>query len=81
MKLQINWSDPVIPQSEVLNMKPSDLDTFYITATDLDKSNLFFVLLTSAHHYEAEGNPVLAAHLYFLTANYLFISLTPPRFL
>ena len=59
-------------------IKPSDLDDFYITASDFDKSNLFFVLLTSAHFYEEKNEKEKAAHLYYLAAYYLFVSLTPP---
>lgn len=78
MKLRINWADPVIPEDEVLQIRPTHMDDFYAAASDLDKCNLFFVLLTSAHHYSDRGDNARAAHLYFLAANYLFIALTPP---
>lgn len=78
MKLRINWADPVIPKEEVLQIRPTDMDDFYAAASDLDKSNLFFVLLTSAHYYADREDNICAAHLYFLAANYLFIALTPP---
>lgn len=35
-------------------------------------------MLNSLHAYEAERDPIRAAHLSFLIANYLFIALTPP---
>lgn len=78
MKLKIDWADPVFPKEDVLAIYPGDMDDFYVTATDLDKNNLFFVLLTSFHHYLDGGDREEAAHLSFLMANYLFIALTPP---
>ena len=77
MKLTIDFSNPIIPEKDVLGIRPSDLDDFYIHATDLDKNNLFYLLLNSAHYYERNYDWICAAHLYFLAANYLFISLTP----
>ena len=78
MKLRINWAEPVIAEGDVLQIQPSDMDDFYASASDFDKSNLFFMLLTSLHHYEQKGDTHRAAHLSFLAANYLFIALTPP---
>lgn len=78
MKITINFAEPVIPEETVCNITPSDLDDFYVTASDFDKSNLFFILLTSLHHYEDRKDYIKAAHLNFLTAYYLFITLTPP---
>lgn len=78
MELKIDWGDPVIPEKEVLQIQPTDLNDFYCTATDLDKNNIFFMLLTSAHHYEDLGDFRKAAHLNYLIAYYLFVALTPP---
>lgn len=78
MKLKIDWADPVIKAKTVMKIQPSDLDSFYIGASDFDKSNLFFVLLASFHHYADRENRIEAAHLSFLMAYYLFITLTPP---
>lgn len=78
MKLQIDFGQPVFPEEMVLQIRTTDMDDFYVTASDLDKSNLFFMLLTSLHHYEEKGDSVRAAYLSFLAANYLFIALTPP---
>ena len=78
MKLEINWKKPVIASSDVLSTRTNDLDDFYCTASDLDKSNLYFILLTSLLHYEKKGDRQRAAHLSFLIANYLFVALTPP---
>lgn len=77
MELGIDWGRPVIPAEEVGKIQPRDLDDFYFRASDLDKSNLFFLLLNSLHHYEAEGDGKRAARLSFLAACYLFIALTP----
>lgn len=78
MQLKIDFANPVLASEAVLNIQPSDMDDFYVTATELDRTNLFFVLLTSLHHYEECGDNRRAAHLSFLAANYLFVALTPP---
>ena len=78
MKILINFSEPIICKNKVLDISPTDLDDFYLTASDYDKNNLFFILLTSIHYYEDSGDTVEAAHLNFLAAYYLFNTLTPP---
>ena len=77
MKLAIDFGNPVIPEIYVLQIKPTDLNDFYFRATDLNKNNVFYLLLNSAHYYEDNGKNILSAHLYFLAANYLFVALTP----
>lgn len=74
MDLKINWNNPVLPG--VLYITTADLDDFYASASEADRLNLFFVLLTTLHTHEAE--PEAAAHLCFLIAYYLFVPLTPP---
>jgi len=78
MKLKIDFSEPIFPKEEVLMIQPTDLNDFYAAASDLDKSNLYFVLQTSLYHYEEQGLKLLAAHVSFLAAYYLFVALTPP---
>ena len=78
MKLTIDFSEPVFARESVLQIQPTDLNDFYADASDFDKNNIFFMLLTSLHHYEDLGDKVRAAHLGFLAAYYLFIALTPP---
>ena len=78
MKLTIDFSEPVFVQQDVLQIRPTDLNDFYAGASDFDKNNIFFMLLTSLHHYEDAGDSLRAAHLSFLAAYYLFIALTPP---
>ena len=78
MKIKIDFGEPIIAASDVMSLMPTDLNDFYAEASDLDKSNLFFVLLVSAQYYENEKDKEKAAHLYFLTAFYLFVPLTPP---
>ena len=78
MKILIDFSEPIICKDNVLVISPTDLDDFYLTASDYDKNNLFFVLLTSILHYEDRNDTVEAAHLNFLAAYYLFSTLTPP---
>ena len=78
MNLKIDFSEPIRKEADVMEITPSDLDVFYVSASDFDKSNLFFVLLTSLHFYEEKGEMEKAAHLSFLAAYYLFVTLTPP---
>lgn len=78
MILKVDWEEPIIQENDVLQIQPSDLNDFYVAASDFDKSNIFFVLLTSFHYYHACKSSEKAAHLSFLIAYYLFITLTPP---
>lgn len=78
MKIKIDFGEPIIHEEYVLQVQPSDLDDFYIGASDFDKSNLFFVLLASFQHYLEVGEQEKTAHLSFLMAYYLFVTLTPP---
>lgn len=78
MQIRINWNEPVIPKVQVLQMQLVDLDDFYVTASGFDKTNIFFMLLTSFHHYLDQGERETAAHLGYLMACYLFRTLTPP---
>ena len=78
MELKIDFGEPIIKEELVLSIQATDLNDFYVTASDFDKSNLFFVLLTSLHHFEESNDTQRAAHLSFLIAYYLFILLTPP---
>lgn len=78
MKIQIDFGEPIIPAVIAQQISPNDLNDFYCTASDFDKSNIFFMLLTSMHHYEDQQQTELAAHLSYLIACYLFITLTPP---
>lgn len=78
MNVEIDFSKPIIDESHVMEIGSGDLDDFYVSASNFDKSNLFFVLLASLHYYEENGDTVRAAHLNFLTAYYVFTPLTPP---
>ena len=78
MVIAIDFEKPIIADNIVLEIAPKDLDDFYKTASDFDKNNLFFILLNSLHFYEGSDDTRKAAHLSFLIAYYLFISLTPP---
>lgn len=78
MELKIDFGEPIIKKELVLSIQPTDLNDFYATASDFDKDNLFFVLLTSLHHFEESNDTQIAAHLSFLLAYYLFVPLTPP---
>lgn len=70
---KIPFSPDAVPQ-----IQPSDLNNFYCSASDFDKSNIFFMLLAPLHHYEALNDNDRTAHLSYLTVCYLFIVLTPP---
>lgn len=78
MSLKVDFDEPIIQENDIMQIQTSDLDDFYVAANDLDKTNLFFVLLTSFQHYLDKGKQKNAAHLSFLMAYYLFITLTPP---
>lgn len=78
MQITIDWANPVITEQEVLQIQTSDLDDFYVQASDFEKSNLFFVLLASFHDYHEKGDTERAAYLCFLIAYYLFVPFTPP---
>lgn len=76
--LHIDWDRPVIDEQAVLTIQPADLNDFYCAADSFDKTNMFFVLLASYHHYLDNGHREKAAHLCYLIAYYLFVPLTPP---
>ena len=78
MQIHIDWSKPILRQDDALRFRPSDLNNFYAEADGFDKTNLFFVLLASFHHYMDGGDTERAARLSFLLAYYLFVPLTPP---
>lgn len=76
--MKVNFDKPIIEKECVLETVIGDLDNFYASASDIDRVNLFFILLASLHYYEENGDAVRAAHLSFLTAYYVFTPLTPP---
>ena len=76
--MRVNFDKPIIEEECVLEIAIGDLDNFYVSASDIDRVNFFFILLTSLHYYEENGDTVRAAHLSFLTAYYVFTPLTPP---
>lgn len=76
--MRIKFDEPIIGKDNVLEIGSKDLDNFYVSASDTDRMNLFFILLTSLHYYERNGDTVRAAHLSFLAAYYVFTPLTPP---
>lgn len=78
MTLTIDFEQPVFSSEITDRLTTTDLDDFYINSAEIDKLNLYFCLLASAHHYQSEANFPKAAKLYFLIAYYLFVPLTPP---
>ena len=76
--MRINFDKPIIEKECVLETVTGDLDNFYAAASDIDRINLFFILLASLHYYEEKGDTVRTAHLSFLMAYYVFALLTPP---
>ena len=78
MTLLIDWGNYLIPERDVLQIKTLDLEDFYAAASDLDKANLYFVLLCSFYHYMSKGRRETAARLSFLLACYLFMCFCPP---
>ena len=58
MRLKIDFDEPIIQENDVMKIQPSDLDDFYVAednSNNSDKTNLFFVLLTSFHYYLDKG--------------------------
>lgn len=78
MNIAIDWNEPILSEEVAFQICPSDLDNFYVSASDLDKGNLFFVLLTSFHHHLDRERRETAARLGWLMSYYLFTALTPP---
>lgn len=78
VQLSIDFSEPVIKEEYAVHINTNDLDEFYTTATEIDRLNLFFVLLNSIHYFELKNDKVRTAHMSFLAAYYLFVPLTPP---
>ncbi len=76
--MRVKFDEQIIGKDNVLEIGSRDLDDYYASASDIDRSNFFFVLLTSLHYYEENGDTVRAAHLSFLVAYYVFTPLTPP---
>ena len=76
--MRIKFGETIIGKDKVLEIDSKDLDDFYVSASDIDRMSLFFILLTSLHYYEGNGDTVRAAHLSFLVAYYAFTPLTPP---
>ena len=76
--MRVNFDKPIIEEECVLEIAIGDLDNFYVSASDIDRVNFFFILLTSLHYYEENGDTVRAARLSFLAAYYVFTPLTPP---
>ena len=76
--VKIDWGTPLISENDAMQIETLDLEDFYATASDLDKANLYFVLLNSFHHYMSKEKRETAAHLSFLMAYYLFMCLCPP---
>lgn len=78
MTLKIDFDQPVFSSEITDRLTTADLDDFYVNSAEIDKLNLYFCLLASAHHYQSEAKFPKAAKLYFLIAYYLFVPLTPP---
>ena len=76
--MRIKFGEPIIGKDKVLEIGSKDLDDFYVSASDIDRMSLFFILLTSLHYYEENSDTVRAAHLSFLATYYMFTPLTPP---
>lgn len=74
--MKIDFGEPILKNIKEISV--SDLDDFYVYASETDRLNLFFVLLASAIHYRDRGEFEDAAHLFYLISYYLFVPLTPP---
>lgn len=54
IKMRIKFDEPIIGKDNVLEIGSKDLDDFYVSASDTDRMNLFFILLTSLHYFMRE---------------------------
>lgn len=61
--MRVNFDKPIIKKECVLETVIGDLDNFYASASDIDRVNLFFILLASLYYYEENGDAVRAAYL------------------
>lgn len=78
MELNIDFGNPMITEEQLSKLSTDDLNGFYASASEIDRLNLFFVLLNSMQHFEGKGEQQKTAYLCFLLAYYLFVPLTPP---
>ncbi len=76
--MRIDWNEPFIRFENVLKICPADLNDFYADASEVDRLNLFFVLLNTLQRCQSAERIAEAAHVCFLIAYYLFVPLTPP---
>ena len=54
IKMRIKFDEPIIGKDNVLEIGSKDLDDFYVSASDIDRMSLFFILLTPpGSHYLA----------------------------
>ena len=58
--MRIKFGEPIIGKDKVLEIGSKDLDDFYVSESDIDRMSLFFILLTSLHYYEENGEDVEA---------------------
>lgn len=78
MDISINWENSIFSSVQIQEMNTVDLDDFYVSASDIDRLNLFFILEASFHRSIAEGKVHISAKAAYLMAYYLFVTLTPP---
>lgn len=78
MKISIDFGHPYFDERTILELKLTDLDSFYVDENEVNRLNLFFVLEASLHRFQHENQIKAAARCAFLMAYYLFVPLTPP---
>lgn len=76
--INIDFNQPVISEDNILAMIPRDIDDQYEVSSEIERFNLFFILLATFHSCEDSNKTVLAAHMAYLLSYYLFVALTPP---
>lgn len=78
MEIHVDYGKPALRKSEIFALTARDLDDFYASAAETDRFGLFFVLLTTLCRLEEREEREAAARVCYLTAYYVFTTLTPP---
>ena len=50
MELKFDFGNPIIGEEQLTRLTADDLNDFYASASEINRLNLFFVLLNSLHH-------------------------------
>ena len=62
MELEISFAHPYLEKGHIMELQANDLNDFYASANEIDRLNLFFVLLNTLHSFGEDLNPERKAH-------------------